>query len=739
MRKLTRKIAKILFALILIFILICSCCFLYYYVKINNAYSHIKFDKEKLISATSFTELYDESNDLIGQTSLNGRSTILLEDIPKHTKYAFIAVEDKDFYHHHGINYKRIFKSFLVNFKNGYAKQGASTISQQLIKNTHLNNEKTIERKLKEFFLTKKLENTFSKDEILETYLNVIYFGNGCFGIEDASNFYFNKKASDLNIAESACLAGIIKSPKLYSPTENMENCLNRRNLVLKLMKENDFISQSDYDKSIKQKIDLKNLNQSNYLEKNILRNVTEHIGLDEFDIVKNNLKVSTFIDKELQNFIDKIDLTSLLQYDDKMPEHAILVKNNLSGGIIALRTSSQVDIKNTLRQPASCLKPFLVYAPALEKGMNLLTKIDDVPTKFHDFEPHNAGGKYNGKISLKDSLSLSSNVCATKILNEIGLSYSKNIAQKFGFTFTKKDNHLALALGSINNGCNLTTLLDAYSALANGGEYTESSLIKEIKGKNNLTLYNFKNTKKSSISKETAFLLTECLKDCAKNGTGKKLKEFSNVVACKTGTNGLSSSDKNVDAYCISYSTDYTICVWVGAKDFKEPLPQYINGGNQPTQISKLIWDFISPQKEFKRPNGIIEHKIDKIEYDMNDNVMLSSKEAKDRYIIKEYFNKKFSPKLVAQTFTEPTTIDFDINVQNREANISFKAEYFTNYELWKGNENSYQLLKTYDNEIGEITYIDKNLQEGIYEYFIISKKQKNEKKSIVKKIYVT
>ena len=216
------KVGIIIFAILVVAI---SCCLGYYYIKISSKYDNITFDKDKLITATSYAEILDSENQVVSNASIDGRKTIAFDEIPEHTINAFIAIEDQNFYKHNGINYKRILKSIFVNLKSGYAKEGASTISQQLIKNTHLNNEKTLERKLKEFFLTKKLEKSFTKNEIMEAYLNVIYFGNSCFGIENASNFYFDKSASELDIVESAMLAGIIKSPKLYSPILHENDC----------------------------------------------------------------------------------------------------------------------------------------------------------------------------------------------------------------------------------------------------------------------------------------------------------------------------------------------------------------------------------------------------------------------------------------------------------------------------------------------------------------------------------
>ena len=485
MKTALKKIIKISILFLIICIVLGLLVFGYYYIKISNKYGALVFDKDKLISATSYAEILDNNDNVISNASIDGRKTISIDQIPQHTLDAFIAIEDQNFYKHNGINYKRILKSLIVNIKSGYAKEGASTISQQLIKNTHLDNEKTFERKLKEFFLTKKLEKSFTKDEILETYLNVIYFGNSCFGIENASNFYFDKSTSDLDIAESAMLAGIIKSPKLYSPILNPQNCIKRRNLVLNQMQKCNFITKEQEENEVEKEILLSNNTLNNSIERTTLSYSAQKLNLDEKELINSNLKIKTYINKQIQSFIDNINL-DIFRYDDNMPEYAIIVENNTNGGIEAIRTSPSVNIEDMHREPASCLKPFLVYAPNFEDGkINLLTKIDDSPIDINGFKPKNAGNKYKGKISIKEAISNSSNVCATKLLSYYGINKAKKFAEKFGFEFSKQDNHLALALGSLYNGCNLLTLTNAYATIANAGAIPNVSFIDSIKGTN--------------------------------------------------------------------------------------------------------------------------------------------------------------------------------------------------------------------------------------------------------------
>lgn len=734
-----KRFLKIMCIVILLMAIILLSIFAYYYIKINIKYGDVDFDKDKLIFANSYAQILDDENNIMSNASLNGRTTISCDKLPKHTIDAFIAIEDKDFFRHNGINYKRMLKSIIVNLKSGYAKEGASTISQQLIKNTHLSNEKTIERKLKEIFLTQKLEKSFSKEEILETYLNVIYFGNGCFGIENASEFYFNKDASDLTISESATLAGLIKSPKLYSPTQNYENCIKRRNLVISQMLKYGMISDADAEKAKSGELKIYQHTIDNTIERTALNSATKVLNLNEKDLINSNIKIKTYINSELQTYIDSLDL-NLFEYDGVMPEYAIIIEDNKTGGIVALRTSSSVVIDEMQRQPASCLKPFLVYAPNLEDGkVNLMTKINDEKTSIKGFTPHNAGDKYAGEISVKEAISSSSNICATKLLDYYGISKSKKTAEKFGFHFEKEDNHLALALGSMYRGCDLLTLTNAYATLANNGIKKNVSFIQNIDGINDISIYNNENDGERVVSPETAYLLTTSLQQCANSGTAKKLKNYSNYVAAKTGTNGASKSNFNTDAYCLSYSKDFTVCVWIGVKNNDCPLlPSSYNGGNQPAMVSRLIWDYLKPNKPFSKPSSIVDLKIDKIAYERNGSVELASENTFDRYIITEYFNQKYSPKKVADTFTKINKPKLFARVESNNVVLYFDADEFTTYKVYKKAKNGDILLSDKYKLNSKFEFIDENLKSGFYEYYLVAYKNNISEKSDTIKIFV-
>lgn len=731
-----KKVAKTLALMGLLAFVATFCVFAFYYIKISIEYGDVKFDKEKLVLATSYAQVVDIDNQDIGKTTVDGRSAVLLDTLPTHVKNAFIAIEDQQFYKHNGLNYKRIVKSVLTNIRYGYAKEGASTISQQLIKNTHLSNDKTIERKLKEVFLTKKLEKTFSKDEILEIYLNIIYFGNGCFGIEDASQFYFNKSASDLSIAESATLAGIIKSPKLYNPLTHYENCLQRRNLVIRQMENCGYISENDAHNSTSEELAISKSRKQECIKKAVLDEACTILKMPEKELINSRLKINTFIDAKLQTIVDNIDL-SLLETNDGMPNYAIIIENNKDASIQAIRYSN-VDILTMKRQPASCLKPFLVYAPNLESGnINLQTKIDDSPINFGGFSPTNADKKFQGYISTKEALSTSSNVCATKLLSYYGIENAKKCATKFGFTFNNKDNHLALALGSMYYGCDLFTLTNSYATLARNGVYMQPKLISGIYS-NQMPLYLNKSATTQAISPETAYQLTLALQDCSANGTGKKLSKFSKYVACKTGTNGAPNSSKNTDAYNLSYSTDYTVCVWIGANG-QNLLPSTMNGGNHASIIAKSIWEQLNPTTTFTAPQNIVEKAIDKITYEDSGQIKLADKNAPQRYVCNMVFNKKYMPQETSTLFSAPKPVKLTATHTQGQVTLIFSCNKYYTYTIYKCVDDNTHILQTIKNKDGELNYCDKDLPEkGALTYYVTTNAPNSSKTSSSDKIKI-
>ena len=401
-----KKIAKFsIFAIITLFLV--ALIFLGgIFIYINTAKSDISFDKAMLEAQNKSIDIYDIENNKINELS-GKKALIRLEELPNYVPKSFISIEDKSFYKHNGLNYKRMLKAFINNLKSRSLKEGASTISQQLIKNTHLSNEKTITRKINEMALARELERNFTKDEILETYLNVIYFGNGAYGLENASQTYFGKPAKDLEIEESAMLAGMIKSPRTYSPIYNMENALNRRNLVLKEMNRDGYLTDDEYANASQKPIEINNGMShnavKNFYEEATLLEAENILGISENQIAINGYKIFTYqVPKDQKSLHDAI--TNLGNYDKNqygnIADGCGICIDSKTGGINAFDAKSIYDVINMKRSPGSAIKPILVYAPALETGkINPSTMILDEQKSFGNYSPKNVGNQYYGWI----------------------------------------------------------------------------------------------------------------------------------------------------------------------------------------------------------------------------------------------------------------------------------------------------------------------------------------------------
>ena len=650
-------------------------------------YQKIPLNTESITSPSLFIEVYDSENKPMKEENQFNGDFCKFEDIPQHTKDAFISIEDKDFYKHNGLNKKRIAKAMLNNLKSMRLKEGASTISQQLIKNTHLSNEKTFERKLKEIALTKKLEKSFSKEEILESYLNIIFFGNNCYGIESASRYYFDKEAKDLNLNESCTLAGIIKSPTKYSPILNYENSLKRRNLILSEMEKDGKITIDEKIATQNQPITLsvspQHANKLNSYSQASIDESAKILGISAKQIAIGGYKIHTYCDENKQNAIknalsnNKIDGGAC----------AGIVIDAKTHGVTAFSGECNYKILDLKRQPASCLKPLLVYAPALnEDVITPATQILDEPLKIGDYTPANVSKKFKGYVSVTDSVKQSINIPAIKVLSYIGIDTGKQYAEKMGIKFDENDDSYALALGGMTYGTNLKDLTSAYTTFANNGLFANSTFVQYITDKNNKLVYIHKPIENMVFREDSSFLMTSILQETAKSGTARKLSNISNTeVASKTGTVGKKNASGNIDAYNISYTPTEAIGVWYGSIS-NEPIK--IAGGNQPTEIAR---QYISSQTyektTFDVPSSVTEVKIDTIERDENHRLAIASQYAPARYTETCLFSRFNMPSDISQNFIDRPQINAEATVEKNQIVIKLDAQKHLKYTIEKDN----------------------------------------------------
>ena len=710
-----KKFIKYFFISLTILILILLVSLSFYIGSIYTNALKIDIDEAKLSAPFTTIEIYDNDNKPIREDNTINENFVEGYELSEDTKNAFISIEDKDFYTHHGVNYKRMVKAMINNIKAGKFKEGASTITQQLIKNSHLTSAKTFERKITEIALSQKLEKQYSKDEILSQYLNIIYFGNNCYGIEDASQFYFSKPAKELNISESAMLAGLIKSPSKYSPIKNPENALTRRNIVITEMEKDGKISMEEAIKAKNQplnlKIDTHSKNRLNSYSQAAIDEAEEILQIPAQQIALQGYKIYTYQNEKLQN-----DLQNAFESTDHNCNHAGIVINNKSHSIVAYTGKGDYKILDCKRQPGSCIKPILVYGPALNEDVIYpCTQLLDEKTEIADFKPKNIGNVYHGYVSARESLSKSINIPAVKILSYVGIDKAKQYGEDMGLSFVEADEGYCLALGGMTYGVNIKQLAGAYSTFANLGKFSQPQFISFISDKNGKIVYVHKAEEKQVLREDSSYLLTDMLKTCTQSGTGKKLSELEIEIATKTGTVGKSGTKQNLDAWNVSYTPNLTCAVWLGNLD---NTPIDYTGGNQPTEIAKNFFKTNKTTEKFEKPDSIVEKNIDTIELEENHRIVLANEYMPERYTQQELFSSFNLPNSYSDKFAKAQIPSYTSKVVNNNAIITFTANEYLTYQIYEEDK----LKQEISNKTGSQTFeipLTKNKQKLKFKTF--------------------
>lgn len=684
---------------------------------------NVKLEKNKLFTATDNIRIFDKNGDEISTFSLgNENRAFSLDELPEKVKYCFIDTEDKRFYSHHGFDGRRIVKATLNNLRAGAFKEGASTISQQLIKNTHLSQEKTLKRKAQEFRLTRRLEKNYSKDEILEAYLNTIYFGHNCFGLSSAAKFYFGKEVSSLTLSDGAILAGLVCSPNRYSPFKNPERCISRKRTVLALMEKQKHITNDERKEAENEPLPQKRETAVSSDRSYFYRVFDELEKLAESAHFRptGKMKIYTYFDPEIENKLREIAGAS------GVGETYSVIS---SGGEVNAYLSTAHDFS---RLPGSLIKPLLVYAPAFENGtLSPATAILDEKTKFGDYAPKNYGDQYFGYVSARDALSKSLNVPAVKVLSSLGVKEGVKTLEKLGLTVDEDDETLALALGGMKRGFTLTELTNAYNALSSGGEFIPYGFIDKITiGRR--VLYTRSKAKTRVFSEDTAYLTTDILRDAVDTGTAKKLRSLPIDVASKTGTVG--SANGNTDAYNVSYTTDYTVGVWMG--NASNALHQ-ITGGGLPTLRAYEIHEFLAKRKEpkpFLCPKSVQSVKLDKAEYESSRNLLLCDDDCPENCVLEELFSVRFLPKQKSANFTSPHVACPTLTAENGKVVMRFSLSGASKYYSLKiERKEKGKTLVVYDGKMPE-TFCDETAKTGKeYTYSIVPSYKNHQGKRLI------
>ena len=598
-----------------------------------------ELDVQKLERLKNTITVQDaDGNVIVEKLYSKNRIYTPIEDIPAQTVNAFIGVEDKRFYSHHGVDYLRMLGAAKNNVLSGSLREGASTITQQLIKNTHLSTEKTFTRKFQEIRIAKALEKVYSKEEILESYLNILYFGNNVYGIGQAAQTYFDKEASELTIAESALLAGIINNPSRYNPITHPEAAKQRRDIVIDCMLRNGKIDATAASTAKAEPLRVLTARENSYgtYMENMIADAAGILDcLPEEVFEKKATIVSNLKTNDFRNIFQSM---SRILHESKYNIRVMVVDN--AKGQIVFDAGNVRDSVQMRRQPGSAIKPFVAYAPALEKKLVYpVSVIRDEKTNFGGYEPQNFNNKYYGDITVAESLINSLNIPAVKLTDMCGLPYAKATAMRFGIRFDEKDTGLAVALGGMTNGVALSDLADAYATLANAGMYRKSHYVRAVYADGKLLYESEKGANSTrAVGEDTAFLITDMLRQCAQTGTAKKLQALPNVAA-KTGT--VERGEINSDAYCVAYTPLHTVAVWCGSNQETEKL----YGGREPTDLAKVVLEILNDSGTFSVPESVEKLDVDVKKLQEEKTVYLAAPTLAKRYRIPVYFSKRNLP----------------------------------------------------------------------------------------------
>lgn len=528
-------------------------------------------------------------------------------DIPKVLKYAFIAIEDKNFYKHEGYDLAALVRSVLVNIQAGRSKQGASTITQQLARILFLSSEKTYTRKIKELILSRRIEKTWTKDEILAMYLNNVYLGEGAYGVGAAAEVYFNKSLDKLSLPEAALIAGLPQAPSIYSPYQNPDLAVKRRNQVIRRMYANKMINRKQRDAALDAPLKLRNdyisysQNKAPYFSDFVMRELVS-LGFSEDDISQGGYKIYTTLNYEYQQVAQAKLAADMKAWGllGNEQQAALFSYEVASGKILAYiggknYAKSQFDrVEQSIRPPGSAFK-VLVYTTAVEQGMSPNMLYVDEPVTIGDWSPNNYGKKYRGEIPVYQALAYSSNVIAAKIIMDAGVSEVIRMAKRMGIN-TPLENDPTICLGS--NGVKLFELTNAYGVLANGGIWVKPYAVEKVVTPTGKVIYEADSEYKRVLTLDTASKVVEMMKQVVKAGTGGAAN-IGGDIAGKTGT-----TDSYRDAWFIGFTPDVVTGVWVG-NDNNNPMGG-LTGGGLPARIwadYMRIVNVNAKEKEFPFP----------------------------------------------------------------------------------------------------------------------------------------
>jgi penicillin-binding protein 1A len=639
----------------------------FYIIRIRpmiKEYKKITYDKLANIDEDTFaklenTKVYGKDGKLVGEVNSGSYQYKKISEISKYVQDGYIAIEDKNFKAHHGIDYLATARAGIKLVLNrGRATQGGSTITQQLVKNSFLSQQKTFTRKMAEFFLAPEIEKMYTKPQIMEYYCNSNYYGNRCYGIGNAASYYFHKNADQLTLSESALLVGLSNNPSRYDPVTNYDASIKKRNRVLKHMLDTNVISKTQYDQARKEKIEIseyrKDVSPENYQTSFAIYQATlelmkkngfefQYTFQDKEDEKKykeryqeeyqkyfqklrnGGYKLYTTFDQNCQKALqDSVDhnlrsFTKKKKGKYELQGAAVSIDNETGNIVAVVGGRGQNDQYNrgylAVRQPGSSIKPLLDYAPAFDSGVYYPSK--SVSDRKTSSGPSNSDHSYSGSRTIRNAVIHSTNTVAWNVLQKIGVRNGLKYLTKLQFSnLSYLDNkNASAALGGFTHGVRVVDMAKGFATLENGGVYQDNSCIDHMTFKNEKILMHNK-LKKSVYSSASAYMITDCMKDAVKEGTGKNAQVKGQIIAGKTGT-----TNDSKDAWFCGYSKYYTTSAWVGCDD-----PKPMEGLTGSAYPSKIFSDYMTKvhkgkeKKDFEMPDTVYRKDGDLFSKDIDD-----------------------------------------------------------------------------------------------------------------------
>ncbi|UJW57736.1 PBP1A family penicillin-binding protein [Bacillus sp. A116_S68] len=680
-----------------------------------------ELDEDKLTLAL-IPEIYDMNDELITTLSAaENRRMANIDDVPDVLIDAVISVEDARFYDHFGVDLRRVGGAIRANITGGFGSEGASTITQQVVRNLFLEFDKTMSRKLQEQYLAIKLEQKYTKDQILEMYLNAIYFSDSRYGVVEAANYYFSKGLDELTIEDAALLAGIPQRPNAHNPFNNPEAAENRRNTVIQRMLSNDKITEEEAEAAMAVSVE-DQLNRSEDRETNqfqsyidqVLNEVEEIDGIDASDIYTGGLKIYTNLDTDLQTHVEHVmQSDDVINFPDEMFQAGITLMETQTGEVRAIGGMREPAegvrswnwATNPRRQAGSSIKPILDYGPAInELQWSTYHQIVDEEYYYSDGSTpvRNFSRTFRGSVSMREALRDSLNVPAVKAIQEVGLDNAQDFGQSLGLPIDEIYESSALGTNEVSS----YQMTGAYAAFGNGGEYNEPFTVRKVEFPDGRVI-DLTPEPEQVMEDYTAFMISDMLKDVVESGTGTAAQISGLPIAGKTGSSNFDDDERerhNIpssaikDGWFVGYTTELTAGVWTG---YDSAADGQIIMDNNEHQISRDIFREVMSYahegretSDFVQPDSVVEIAIERA------TGKLPSDFTPDSEIIREYFVRGTEPTDVSQEFEEAQGIENLSATYDEEAhaiNIDWsypEDDYSFRLEVQTGGSGDYSLV---------------------------------------------